>query len=546
MLQIPFWKRFLILSVAFLGLLFSLPNFFSEKQLAFLPSWMRQQVVLGLDLQGGSHLLLEVQGDALMEEQYGFILDSLRKQMRSEHIGYLNLKASAKDVSFRLRREEDLSKLQNVLSKLDPELSFSQQDGTIYTAYSASAEKALLKRAVDKSIETIRFRIDERGTKEPLIQPQGERRIVLQLPGESDPARVKQLIGKTAKLSFQMVEGVITGSQLASTSVPIDQELLSEPDQESANGSSHGSTQGPKQGRTQRRGREGEKIYYLVRKERLITGDMLVDAQPSIDPERHRPEVQFRFNSQGATRFADATRDNVGRLFAIVLDQQVISAPEISQPILGGAGVIHGNFSTQEAQDLALLMRSGSLPAPLSFLEERAVGPGLGADSIRAGAIATLVAIVFVALFMLVVYAWFGIFADLALIFNMCLLFAVLSLLGATLTLPGIAGIALTIGMAVDANVLINERIKEELRLGRKLISAIDVGYQRAMGTIIDSNVTTLIGAGLLYIFGTGPVRGFAVTLSFGVLISMFTAVSLSRVFIVYWLEWFRPKKLWL
>ncbi|MGL5784229.1 MAG: protein translocase subunit SecD [Alphaproteobacteria bacterium] len=527
MLQIPFWKRFLILSVAFLGVLLALPNFFSEEQLEFLPSWMRQRVVLGLDLQGGSHLLLEVQGDALMEEHYGFILDGLRKHMRSERIGYLNLKSASKGVSFRLRRGEDSSKLQNLLKKIDPELSFSQQDGMVHVAYDAAAEKALLKRAVDKSVETIRFRIDERGTKEPLIQPQGDRRIVLQLPGESDPARVKQLIGKTAKLSFQLVEGVISASQVASTSVPADRELLPESDQGRGRGGS-------------------EKVYYLVRKERLVTGDMLVDAQPSIDPERHRPEVQFRFNPQGAKRFGDATRENVGRLFAIVLDQQVISAPEISQPILGGAGVIHGSFSTQEAQDLALLMRSGSLPAPLSFLEERAVGPGLGADSIRAGTIATLVAIVFVALFMLVVYAWFGIFADLALIFNMCLLFAVLSLLGATLTLPGIAGIALTIGMAVDANVLINERIKEELRLGRKLISAIDAGYQRALGTIIDSNVTTLIGAGLLYIFGTGPVRGFAVTLSFGVIISMFTAVSLSRVFVVYWLEWFRPKKLWL
>jgi len=525
MLQIAVWKRFLILCVALLGVLFALPNFFSKEKLTFLPAWLRQQVVLGLDLQGGAHLLLEVQTHAFMEEQYGFALDGLRKALRENRIGYLNLKANAEGVTFRLRNPQDFGKVEGLLPKVDPELTVNQKENGISLTYTAAFRKILLKRAVDKSIETIRLRVDERGTTEPLIQPQGDQRIVLQLPGESDPERVKKLIGKTAKLSFQMVEGVVSAADVSTASVSIDQELLLEAPQGKARGSGNA---------------------YLVRKERLVTGDMLVDAQPIFNPERHQPEVSFRFNAQGAQRFGTATQENIGRLFAIVLDKQVISAPRISQHIPNGSGVIQGSFTTQEAQDLALLMRSGSLPAPLTFLEERAVGPGLGADSIHAGTVATLVAICFVAIFMFMFYSWFGFFANIAMVFNTALLFAVLSMLGATLTLPGIAGIALTMGMAVDANVLINERIKEELRFGRRLVVAMDAGYRRAMSTIIDSNVTTLIGACLLYIFGTGAVRGFAVTLFFGVLISMFTAVSLTRVFVFYWLKWFRPKTLWL
>lgn len=524
MLYIARWKLFLILAVSVAGLFFALPSLLSPQSLKNLPSWFpHQQVVLGLDLQGGSHILLEVETKALMEERYSFLSDPLRSALRKAKVGYLNLSYQDNGISFRLRDHQDLPKIRDILFQVDHDLSFQEQEGKILVNYSQKAQKEIVHRAVEKSIETIRQRIDETGTKEPLIQPQGEDRILLQLPGVDDPARVKQLIGKTAKLSFQMVEGVVSAGDEKTTPVPPGTELLPGVAQEGKKPS----------------------VYYLVRKEVLITGDTLVDAQPTFD-EYQRPQVAFRFNGQGAHRFGRATAENVGHLFAIILDRQVISAPSIREPILTGSGVIQGNFTLQEAQDLSLLMRSGALPAPLTFLEERTVGPGLGADSIHAGTLATVIAIVIVTVFMMLAYSAFGFFANVALFFNLALLVAALSLLGATLTLPGIAGIALAIGMAVDANVLINERIKEELRAGHRLISAIDVGYRRAMSTIIDSNLTTLIGAAILYYFGTGPVRGCAVTLALGILISMFTAISLSRAFVSLWIKWSRPKTLWI
>jgi preprotein translocase subunit SecD len=288
---------------------------------------------------------------------------------------------------------------------------------------------------------------------------------------------------------------------------------------------------------------KGQLVYYAVKKPVIVSGDSLVDAQPAFD-QYNRPTVSFKFDTLGAKKFGDATRNNVGQVFAIVLDDKVISAPRINEPIPGGSGQISGNFTVQEAQDLALLMRAGALPAPLKVLEERTVGPGLGADSIMAGERATIIAIILVAVFMFISYSFFGVIANLAVLFNLILLFAALSLTQATLTLPGIAGIALTVGMAVDANVLINERIKEEIRLGRKMLSAIDAGYNRAMTTIIDSNLTTLIGVGLLYHFGTGPTRGFAVTTSIGIIISMFTAISLTRQIVAWWLQIRRPTRL--
>lgn len=524
MLYIARWKLCLILVVSVLGIYFALPNLFSPAVLNTFPSWFpRQQVVLGLDLQGGSHLLLEVETKKLMEERYNFLADALRGALRKARIGYLNLAPLDQGISFRLRDPQDFKKISEVLKHVDHDLIFQEKEGKILISYSSEAQQAIVHRAVEKSIETIRQRIDETGTKEPLIQPQGEGRILLQLPGVDSPERVKQLIGKTAKLSFQLVEAVVPAGEEKTTAIPPGTELL--PGVSAAG--------------------KPPALYYLVRKEVLVSGDMLVDAQPTFD-EYQRPQVAFRFNGQGAQRFGQATAENVGRPFAIILDQQVISAPSIREPILTGSGVIQGNFTLQEAQDLSLLMRSGALPAPLKFLEERTVGPGLGADSIHAGTVATIIAIGMVTLFMVLTYSAFGLFANLALFFNLTFLIAALSLLGATLTLPGIAGIALSMGMAVDANVLINERIKEELRAGHRLISAIDAGYQRAMTTIVDSNLTTLIGAAILYYFGTGPVRGCAVTLALGILVSMFTAISLSRVFVSLWLKWARPKTLWI
>lgn len=369
---------------------------------------------------------------------------------------------------------------------------------------------------VQQSIEIVRRRIDETGTREPSIQRQGENRIVVQLPGVDDPERVKDLLGQTARMSFHLVdEDVVPGVD----PIPPGSRLL--PSREI--------------------GPAGQPYEFVIRNRVMVSGDNLVDAQATF--QDGQPVVSFRFDSVGAQRFGDATRNNVGRLFAIVLDDEVISAPVIREPILGGRGVISGSFTTQEAQDLALLLRAGALPAELVILEERSIGPGLGADSIAAGQFASILGAVLVVVFMVAVYGLFGTMASAALIINIILLLASLTILQATLTLPGIAGIVLTIGMAVDANVLIFERIREEVRAGRGPVSAIDYGYREAMSAIIDANVTTLIAALLLYQFGTGPIRGFAVTLSIGLVTSMFTAIMVTRLFMVSWLRAGRTKK---
>jgi preprotein translocase subunit SecD len=369
----------------------------------------------------------------------------------------------------------------------------------------------------------VRKRIDETGVREPTIQRQGDDRILVQLPGLDDPERVKQLLGKTAKMSFHLVDHRVSPSDALRGNVPPGTKILPSIDEI---------------------GSDGRPRVYAVRKRVMVSGDNLIDAQPTIDQRDNQPVVSFRFDASGGKRFGDVTQANVNRPFAIVLDGTVISAPVIREPILGGSGIISGNFTTQTAQDLALLLRAGALPAPLTILEERSVGPGLGADSIAAGKIASIIGLVAVIIFMVVVYGLFGAMADVALAVNMLLIGGALSLMQATLTLPGIAGIVLTIGMAVDANVLIFERIREEVRVGRTPISAVDAGYSRAITTIIDANVTTLIAAILLYIFGSGPVRGFAVTLAIGIVTSMFTAIMLTRLLVVTWLRRTRPQSL--
>ena len=363
-----------------------------------------------------------------------------------------------------------------------------------------------------QSIEIIRRRIDETGTKEPTIQRQGQDRILVQLPGVDNPEHVKALLGRTAKLTFQLVDTSANLEDARRGRLPPGDEIL--PAQDDRSG-------GPGQ--------------YVVRKRVMVGGDMLVDAQATFHD--NEPVVSFKFDSVGARRFGDATRENVGKPFAIVLDNKVISAPVIREPILGGSGIISGSFTAQSASDLALLLRAGALPAPITILEERTVGAQLGADSIQAGTIASIVAVVLVIVFMVLFYGLFGVFADIALFFNLCLMLAVLSLLGATLTLPGIAGIALTMGMAVDANVLIYERIREELRSGRTMLSSLEAGFNRAFGTILDSHITTLVAGILLYWLGSGPVKGFAVTLSIGVLTSLFSAILVTRLQIVAWVR---------
>jgi len=520
MIHIPLWKTLLIIGVCFFGILFASPNVFTRKQLDSFPSWFpKNQIVLGLDLQGGAHLLLEVDFKAVVKEQMHSLMDATRGTLRKEHIGYTGLVAKPDSVTLMLRNPTDAAKATALLKQADHDLELtSTPDGHITLHLNESALQARKKSALAQSIEIVRRRVDETGIAEPFIQQQGEDRILVQLPGLDDPTRIKNLLGKTAKLQFRFV----------------DTSVAAEPGRQ---------TPGVEVLPSQDEGGD-EPTYYAVKKQVIVSGENLVNAQPSFDSQFNRPVVEFQFDSLGSKKFGDATKSNVGKLFAIVLDNKVISAPRINEPILGGKGLISGSFTTQEAQDLALLMRAGALPAPLKVIEERTVGPGLGADSILAGERATIVGILLVIVFMFIAYSFFGAIANIAVIFNLILLFAALSLTQATLTLPGIAGIALTVGMAVDANVLINERIKEELRAGRKMLSAIEAGYNRAMTTIIDSNLTTLIGVGLLYHFGAGPTRGFAVTTAIGIIISMFTAITVTKQIIAWWVRFRRPKRL--
>ncbi len=520
MIYIPLWKKVLTIAVCLLGIVFVAPNFLTQKQLESLPSWFpKHQLVLGLDLQGGAHLLLEVDFDAVVKDQMNSLADGVRNVLRKERIGYIGLSAKKDIVTFNLRNPEDLEKTKALLRKADRDVEFlATPEGQVTLRYSEATLRERKKSALSQSIEIVRRRVDEMGTAEPFIQRQGDDRILIQLPGLKDPSRIKTLLGKTAKLQFRFVDTSITPEP--GKNVPGVDILAS---QEEHNGKPDN--------------------YYAVKKQVIVSGENLVDAQPGFD-EYNRPNVHFKFNSLGGRKFGEATRTGVGKIFAIVLDDIVISAPRISTPIPGGSGSITGSFTVQEAQDLALLMRAGALPAPLKILEERTVGPGLGADSIASGEYATIIAIVLVALFMFVAYSFFGVIANIAVVFNLIILFAALSVTQATLTLPGIAGVALTIGMAVDANVLINERIKEEIRHGRKLLSAIDTGYTRAMETIVDSNLTTLIGVGILYYFGSGPTRGFAVTTFLGIIISMFTATTLTKQIVAWWVAWKRPTRL--
>jgi protein-export membrane protein SecD len=375
-------------------------------------------------------------------------------------------------------------------------------------------------QAVEQSIEIIRRRIDETGTKEPTIQRQGQDRILVELPGVDNPTRIKELLGRTAKLTFQLVDGSVTVDEARRGRLPPGDEILAA--EEGRGNRSSGAT------------------AYVVKKRVMVGGDTLTDAQATF--QQNEPVVSFKFDAAGARRFGDATRENVGKPFAIVLDNKVISAPVIREPILGGSGIISGSFTVQSASDLALLLRAGALPAPITILEERTVGAELGADSIHAGAVASIVGVILVVIFMVLFYGLFGVFADIALIFNLLLMLGALSLLGATLTLPGIAGIALTMGMAVDANVLIYERIREEVRGGRSVLSSLEAGFTRAFGTILDSHVTTLVAGILLYWLGSGPVKGFAVTLSIGVLTSLFSAILVTRLQIVTWVRRLKPK----
>jgi len=520
----------IIVLVAILGILFTVPSFLPKDILAGWPGFLpKQTVVLGLDLQGGSHLLLQVNRDAIITER----IKSLRRDVRSalandNGIGNLittgpdSITVELTDPSQKAAAMAAVQKLQNNIAGTFgvggvPELAFSETpDGKIVISLTPEGIKERMSTLVAQSMEVIRNRVDEVGTTEPTIQRQGQDRVLVQVPGFDDSNRLKELISRTARLTFHLVHPTMTAAQAEAQGIPPGYIILP-----SADGGSE-----------------------LVSENVELGGESLTNAQPAFDQQTSSSVVSFQFDTRGAITFGEITSRNVGKRFAIVLDNQVITAPVIQQPITGGSGQISGSFTPQTSNDLAVLLRAGALPASLDVVEERSVGPSLGADSIRAGITAGAVAAVLVLAFMVVAYGMFGLFANVALILNIVLILGALSGLGATLTLPGIAGIVLTIGMAVDANVLIYERIREEQRAGKSIIASLDAGFHRAWDTIIDSHLTQLISAIVLYFLGSGPIQGFAVTLGLGILTSLFTAYTVTRFFIGIWFRVRRPKTL--
>jgi preprotein translocase subunit SecD len=515
------WKIAFVFVVCALGLLFAAPNLLNERVAKSLPDIVpHKQINLGLDLRGGAHLLYEVNIESVIDERLSSIVDDLRSRLRKAHIGYRGLGVEGTAVVFTLREPEKLAEARRIASATEQGAQVENNGNQIRVQLTDEALRDLRTSLIERAIAIVKRRIDELGVTEPTVQRQGTSRILVQVPGVN-PERLKAIVGKTAKMTFHLVDVSMTAEQAQIGRPPPGSMLV--PDQFDTNP-------------------DGGKRQWLVRKRAMLKGERLVDASASV--AEGRPQVNFRFDATGGRRFGNVTRRNVGRPFAIVLDGEVISAPVIQEPILGGTGRITGNFSVQSANDLGLLLRAGALPADLTVLEERSVGAEMGADSIRAGQVASVLAIVLVIVFMAAAYGMFGFMADVALLFNMILIAAGLSALQATLTLPGIAGIVLTVGMAVDANVLIFERIREEQRAGRTPISAVDAGYGRALTTIIDANITTFMAAALLFIFGSGPIKGFAVTLMIGLATSMFTAIWVTRLLVVTWLRKRRPQRL--
>ena len=539
MLQIALWKRLIIWALCIGGLLLALPNAFysrvetfndakllnetSDKWPSFLPSSL---VNLGLDLRGGAHLLAEVQVSDVYEQRMAALWPDIRDILRAERdkVGTIRLqKGKLDELRIKLSNPNEIDTGINLLKALAKpvssvgsigklDLDIVGEDDEIIVRLSDAERRATDDRTMQQALEIIRRRIDEVGTREPTIQRQGSDRILIQVPGIGSASELKQLIGTTAQLTFQPVIAARVNSESLAGS---GQELLPALDDPSE--------------------------FYLLDAGAVVTGEELVDAQPSFD-QNGRPAVNFRFNPSGARKFGDYTAENIGNPFAIVLDNEVISAPTIQSHIPGGSGIITGSFTIEESTELAILLRAGALPAGLTFLEERTIGPELGADSIQAGKVACIVAFGAVLVFMAASYGLFGLFANVALLINVGLIFGLLSGIGATLTLPGIAGIVLTIGMAVDANVLIFERIREELVSAKGPARAIELGYEKAMSAILDANITTFIAAVILFVMGSGPVRGFSITLGLGIITSVFTAIFVTRLLIVMWFERRRPK----
>ncbi|PZO76790.1 MAG: protein translocase subunit SecDF [Mesorhizobium amorphae] len=530
MLYFSRWKTFSIWAVVLLGVLLALPNALPQRWLDAMPDWMpKRSMTLGLDLQGGSHILLAIDRQDLINDRLNSARDEIRNALRGGGVRYTGLSGTGRTVQVRITDAAQLDAARTALASLtQPVSSGLFGSGTISELALSEPEPGLLRftltdegiqyrvgTAVSQSIEVVGRRVNELGTTEPIIQRQGVDRILVQVPGLQDPQRLKDILGQTAKLTFQMVD----------QSVNVQEAIQGRP----PNGS------------TVMYSTDDPPVPYLIENRVIVSGENLVDAQASFDQRTNEPIVSFRFDGQGASRFGQTTQQNVGRLFAIILDNQVISAPQIREPILGGTGQISGNFTPQSANDLAVLLRAGALPADLTIVEERTVGPSLGADSINAGKLASAVGAVLVVVAMLLIYGKLGVIANIALLANVALIIAVLTILGATLTLPGIAGIVLTMGMAVDSNVIIFERVREERRAGRSIVQSLDSGFSNALRTVVDANLTTFLIAAILFYMGTGPVKGFAVTLGIGIVTTVFTAFTLTRWLVAQWLKRERP-----
>lgn len=512
MIHIPLWKRILVVCVVTFSFLLCVPSFLNTEQRenlnSILPSWIPAEAVsLGLDLQGGSYMLLEADIPSVIKQKLEDTQVAIRTELRNEKIDLQSLRADPEGILIELNHLDHKEFVRKAIRAADENLTIVEDGQKITAQYDEKARKIISDQTMSQSIEIVSRRVNESGTKEPIIQRQGENRILVQLPGINDPEHVKKLLGKTAKLTFHLVSA--DSESISVRNVPM-------------------------------RGSPSESIP--LHRRPLLTGDMLVNAQPSF--QEGAPVVSFKLNAAGARRFCSVTTENVGKPFAVVLDNEVITAPRINEPICGGNAVISGNFTVQESSDTAVLLRAGALPTSLTVVEERSVGPSLGSDSVKAGRTASIVAFFLICGFICMNYGLFGVFASIALFVNMAMIMALLAMIQATLTLPGIAGVILTMGMAVDANVLIFERIREEVRGGRSIMAAMDIGYDKAMASITDSNLTTLISGIILYVVGTGPIKGFAVTMAIGIVTSLFSAIMLTRLMLIIWMRVTKPKTL--
>ena len=530
MLHFSRWKTLAILGSVLVAIILALPNVLPASVNEKLGAYGLKPLTLGLDLQGGSNVLLEVDRVDLKEKLGTQLTGDIRATLREAKIGYQGINRSGDGVTVRITNLADLDRAREELKKLQQPVNtglfstgavinlfdLGQQDQQFTFTYSEPGLDSKIGAAVAQSLKIVESRINALGTTEPVIQQQGKDRIVVQLPGVQDPERVKSVIGRTAKLTFQLL--CESQPSAAGQNPPPECKALPLKD-------------------------DPKRIMWVQTSSRAtVDGADLNDAKPGFD-QQNQPVVTFRFNTKGAERFGKLTRENVGKPFAIILDDEIVSFPRINEPILGGSGQISGNFTTEETANLSIVLRSGALPAKLTIVEERTVGPSLGSDSIRAGLIASMIGLIAVVLFMLLVYGIFGVFANIALLANLIMLIALMSLFGSTLTLPGIAGIVLTMGMAVDSNVLVYERIREEWRNGRTALNAIETGFRAALATILDANITTLIAGIVLFGIGSGPVRGFAVTLSIGILTTVFTAFTLTKLIVAWWVKIARPKE---